>query len=78
MVTTTDTPPTGTRSSLLPLVVLSLCGFTSVTTELLPSGLLTRIALDLGTGIAGAGSLTSAYAAAIVLTVLPLTPAVML
>ncbi|WP_284981663.1 MFS transporter [Arthrobacter sp. efr-133-TYG-118] len=73
MVTTTATPPTGTRSSLLPLVVLSLCGFTSVTTELLPSGLLTRIAADLGTGIAGAGSLTSVYAAAIVLTVLPLT-----
>ncbi|MFK4296666.1 putative MFS family arabinose efflux permease [Arthrobacter sp. GAS37] len=72
-MTTTATPPTGTRSSLLPLVVLSLCGFTSITTELLPSGLLTRIASDLGTGIAGAGSLTSVYAAAIVVTVLPLT-----
>jgi predicted MFS family arabinose efflux permease len=53
--------------------VLSLCGFTSVTTELLPSGLLSRVASDLGTGIAAAGSLTSVYAAAIVLTVLPLT-----
>lgn len=73
MATTTATAPATTRSSLWPLVVLSLCGFTSVTTELLPSGLLTRIASDLGTGLAGAGSLTSLYAAAIVLTVLPLT-----
>jgi predicted MFS family arabinose efflux permease len=73
MATTTTTVSTSTLSSLLPLVVLSLCGFTSVTTELLPSGLLTSIAADLGTGIAGAGSLTSVYAAAIVLTVLPLT-----
>jgi hypothetical protein len=61
------------RSSLLPLVVLSLCGFTSVTTELMPCGLLTRIASDLGAGIAAAGTRTSVYAAAIVVTVLPLT-----
>ncbi|MFE4834496.1 MFS transporter [Arthrobacter sp. NPDC056691] len=73
MATTTTSGPMTVRSSLLPLVVLSLCGFTSVTTELLPSGLLTGIAADLGAGIAAAGFLTSAYAAAIVVTVLPLT-----
>ncbi|RKR13675.1 MFS transporter [Arthrobacter oryzae] len=73
MVITTAAGPTTGRSSLLPLIVLSLCGFISVTTELLPSGLLTGMAADLGTGISAAGALTSAYAAAIVLTVLPLT-----
>lgn len=73
MMATTTAGSTTTRSPLLPLVVLSLCGFTSVTTELLPSGLLTRIAPDLGTGIAPAGALTSVYAGAIVVTVLPLT-----
>jgi len=72
-VITTAAGPTTGRSSLLPLIVLSLCGFISVTTELLPSGLLTGMAADLGTGISAAGALTSAYAAAIVLTVLPLT-----
>jgi predicted MFS family arabinose efflux permease len=69
--------PTGprphARTLLAPLVVLSLCGFTSVTTELTTSGLLTRMAADLGTGIADAGALTSTYAIAIVVTVLPLT-----
>jgi predicted MFS family arabinose efflux permease len=65
--------PSGGRSTLVTLVVLSLCGFTSVTTELMTSGLLTRIASDLGAGIAEAGSLTSVYAAAIVVTVIPVT-----
>ena len=69
--TTSTDPQVRGRSRLVPLVVLSLCGFTSVTTELMTSGLLTRIAADLGAGIAQAGALTSVYAIAIVVTVPP-------
>ncbi|MFF0990797.1 MFS transporter [Kocuria nitroreducens] len=73
MATTAATAPRAAEASLLPLVVLGLCGFISVTTQLLPSGLLTRIASDLDIGIPAAGTLTSVYAVAIVVTVLPLT-----
>lgn len=73
MATTTATGPPAVEASLLPLLMLGLSGFISVTTQLLPSGLLTSIASDLDIGIPAAGTLTSVYAVAIVVTVLPLT-----
>jgi len=55
------------------LLVLAAIGFTAVTTELLPSGLLPQISRDLGTTESAVGSLTAAYAAVIVFTALPLS-----
>ena len=56
-----------------PLVVLAALGFTAVTTELLPSGLLPQISRDLGVEESSVGSLTAAYAAVIVVTAVPLS-----
>jgi predicted MFS family arabinose efflux permease len=50
-----------------------MAGFTAVTTELLPSGLLPQISRDLGVEESAVGSLTAAYAAVIVITALPLS-----
>lgn len=58
---------------MLAVLILAITGFVSVTTELMPSGLLTQIAPDLGTSVGPAGSVTAAYAIGIVVTVLPLT-----
>lgn len=55
------------------LLVLAAAGFTAVTTELLPSGLLPQISRDLGVDESAVGSLTAAYAAIIVFTALPLS-----
>lgn len=55
------------------LLVLAAAGFTAVTTELLPSGLLPQISRDLGVQESAVGSLTAAYAAVIVFTALPLS-----
>lgn len=55
------------------LLILAAAGFTAVTTELLPSGLLPQISLDLGVAESAVGSLTAAYAAIIVFTALPLS-----
>ncbi|MEV7606828.1 MFS transporter [Paenarthrobacter sp. NPDC089322] len=55
------------------LLVLAAAGFTAVTTELLPSGLLPQISRDLGVEESAVGSLTAAYAAIIVFTALPLS-----
>lgn len=55
------------------LVVLAALGFTAVTTELLPSGLLPQISRDLRVGESTVGSLTAAYAGVIVVTALPLS-----
>ncbi|MFE4194651.1 MFS transporter [Paenarthrobacter sp. NPDC056912] len=55
------------------LLVLAAAGFTAVTTELLPSGLLPQISRDLGVDESAVGSLTAAYAAVIVFTALPLS-----
>ncbi|WP_427016247.1 MFS transporter [Pseudarthrobacter sp. P1] len=55
------------------LLVLAAIGFTAVTTELLPSGLLPQISRDLGVEESAVGSLTAAYAAVIVFTALPLS-----
>ena len=55
------------------LLILAAAGFTAVTTELLPSGLLPQISRDLGVEESAVGSLTAAYAAVIVFTALPLS-----
>ena len=55
------------------LLILAAAGFTAVTTELLPSGLLPQISRDLGVDESAVGSLTAAYAAVIVFTALPLS-----
>ncbi|WP_456510264.1 MFS transporter [Arthrobacter sp. TE12231] len=55
------------------LLILAAAGFTAVTTELLPSGLLPQISRDLGVEESAVGSLTAAYAAVIVITAIPLS-----
>ncbi|MEW1811966.1 MFS transporter [Pseudarthrobacter phenanthrenivorans] len=55
------------------LLVLSAAGFTAVTTELLPSGLLPQISRELGVQESAVGALTAVYAAVIVFTALPLS-----
>lgn len=65
-----------TRGSGIPmagLLVLAAAGFTAVTTELLPSGLLPEISRELGVQESAVGSLTAVYAAVIVFTALPLS-----
>lgn len=64
------------QSNRLPvgaLTVLAALGFTAITTELLPSGLLPQISADFRVSEATAGYLTAGYAAIIVLTVIPLS-----
>lgn len=55
------------------LLVLAAIGFTAITTELLPSGLLPQISADFHVSEATAGYLTAGYAAIIVVTVIPLS-----
>ncbi|MET3720792.1 MULTISPECIES: MFS transporter [unclassified Arthrobacter] len=66
------------QSNKLPvgaLIVLAAIGFTAITTELLPSGLLPQISADFKVSEATAGYLTAGYAAIIVVTVIPLSMA---
>lgn len=66
------------QSNRLPvgaLIVLAAIGFTAITTELLPSGLLPQISADFRVSEATAGYLTAGYAAIIVVTVIPLSMA---
>ena len=66
------------QSNKLPvgaLIVLAAIGFTAITTELLPSGLLPQISADFRVSEATAGYLTAGYAAIIVVTVIPLSMA---
>ncbi|MFF1832164.1 MFS transporter [Paenarthrobacter sp. NPDC058040] len=73
---TPRTAPRSQRPAKIPwggLLVLAAAGFTAVTTELLPSGLLPQISRDLGVDESAVGSLTAAYAAIIVFTALPLS-----
>lgn len=55
------------------LIVLAAIGFTAITTELLPSGLLPQLSADFRVSEATAGYLTAGYAAIIVVTVIPLS-----
>jgi predicted MFS family arabinose efflux permease len=64
------------QSNRLPvgaLIILAAIGFTAITTELLPSGLLPQISADFRVSEATAGYLTAGYAAIIVVTVIPLS-----
>ncbi|WP_026556742.1 MFS transporter [Arthrobacter sp. 35W] len=70
---TSTSTPTPARIPWAGLLVLAAIGFTAVTTELLPSGLLPQISHDLGVEESAVGSLTAAYAAVIVVTALPLS-----
>ena len=55
------------------LLVLAAIGFTAITTELLPSGLLPQISAGLNVSEPVAGYLTAGYAAIIVVAVIPAT-----
>lgn len=66
------TPSESSSFRSAPLLVLAAIGFVSVTTELLPAGLLPEIRSDFGVSESQAGLLTAVYAAVIVVSVLPL------
>jgi predicted MFS family arabinose efflux permease len=59
------------RFPLAAMVVLATIAFTAITTELLPSGLLPQISEGLNVSEPVAGYLAAAYAAVIVVTVIP-------
>lgn len=59
------------RFPLAALIILATIGFTAITTELLPSGLLPQISAGLNVSEPVAGYLTAGYAAIIVVTVIP-------
>ncbi|XAS68191.1 MFS transporter [Micrococcaceae bacterium Sec5.7] len=61
------------RIPLGALLILAAIGFTAITTELLPSGLLPQVSADLNVAEPVAGYLTAGYAAIIVATVIPAT-----
>ncbi|MET7397268.1 MFS transporter [Dactylosporangium sp. NPDC005572] len=67
---TTTVPP---RRAWATLGVLALAAFAFVTTELLPIGLLTVMAPDLGRSRSEIGALVSGYAVVVVLASVPLT-----
>jgi predicted MFS family arabinose efflux permease len=62
----------GSDLPLLPLLVLAAVGFVSVTTELLPAGLLPEIGAAFGVSESATGLLTAGYAAIIVVSVIPI------
>lgn len=72
-MTTKSPRQAGDRLPLPLLLVLSAVGFTAITTELLPSGLLPLISRGLSVSESRAGLLTAAYAAVIVISVVPVT-----
>lgn len=63
--------PAPRRFPLAAMVVLATIAFTAITTELLPSGLLPQISEGLSVSEPVAGYLAAAYAAVIVVTVIP-------
>ena len=67
------TPEVAPRRAWAALVVLSLSAFAFVATELLPIGLLTLIAPDLGRSRSQVGLLVGGYAIVVVLASVPLT-----
>jgi predicted MFS family arabinose efflux permease len=56
-----------------PVLVFASAGFLTMTTSLMTAGLLPLMAVDLGVSEGVAGTLTSGFALAIVVTILPLT-----
>ncbi|MEU8211507.1 MFS transporter [Micromonospora sp. NPDC049044] len=67
------TPEVSPRRAKAVLVALSLAAFAFITTELLPVGLLTHMALDLDRSRSEVGLLVSGYAVVVVLASVPLT-----
>jgi predicted MFS family arabinose efflux permease len=63
--------PAPQRFPLAAMMVLATIAFTAITTELLPSGLLPQISTGLNVSEPVAGYLAAAYAAVIVITVVP-------
>lgn len=63
--------PAAQRFPLAAMMVLAAIAFTAITTELLPSGLLPQISTGLNVSEPVAGYLAAAYAAVIVVTVVP-------
>ena len=63
--------PEPARFPYAAMVVLATIAFTAITTELLPSGLLPQISTGLEVSEPVAGYLAAAYAAVIVVTVVP-------
>ena len=63
--------PAAQRFPLAAMMVLAAIAFTAITTELLPSGLLPQISAGLNVSEPVAGYLAAAYAAVIVVTVVP-------
>ena len=63
--------PAPQRFPLAAMMVLATIAFTAITTELLPSGLLPQISTGLNVSEPVAGYLAAAYAAVIVVTVVP-------
>ena len=66
-------PEVSLRRASAALAVLSLAAFAFITTELLPIGLLTRIAPDLDRSRSQVGLLVSGYAVVVMLASVPLT-----
>ncbi|MEV4754962.1 MFS transporter [Micromonospora sp. NPDC049559] len=73
MTTPLQSPPVAPARANAALVVLGVATFSYVTVEVLPIGLLTVIAADLGRTESQVGLLVTGYAAVVVLASLPLT-----
>lgn len=69
---TSATPAVDRRRAVAALAALSFATFTFVTTEILPSGLLTLMAPDLGRSTAQIGLLVTGYALVVVVASVPL------
>lgn len=69
----TPAPPVSHRRAVAALTALSITAFCYVTTEVLPIGLLTLIAPDLGRSTAQVGLLVTGYALTVLLASLPMT-----
>ncbi len=70
-----DRAPAPTRRAVVALVALSLATFLYLTAELLPIGLLTTIAADLGRSRSEIGMLVTGYAVVVIIASFPLTRA---
>jgi predicted MFS family arabinose efflux permease len=66
-------PQVAPRRARAALVVLSVAAFAFITTEMLPIGLLTRMAPDLDRSLSQVGLLVTGYAVVVVLASVPLT-----
>lgn len=63
----------GDRLPAAPLLALAIGVFVALTAEVLPVGVLSRVAADLGVGVGAAGLLVSAYAVVVMVGSIPLS-----